>query len=363
MLELRLSLNFDNFDLDIEQCFATNSITAILGHSGSGKTSLLRIIAGLNKDARGSVVFNQRVMQDDQQFIAPDKRRIGFVFQDARLFPHLDVQSNLLYALKRRQHGDLTLATISQLTQVTPLLTRRVDKLSAGEKQRVALARALLSDPQLLLLDEPLSSLDNHSRGAMIKLLKHIHDTLSLPMLYVSHSVVEVQQLADHVIVMSEGKIKQSGHVHQVLNQLEPSLNNDFSLQTSLSLTIKRHLYDYGLTELILPPPLAQHSESENLTLYSNIIDRSEGSIVRAYVMASDISICLDKPENSSINNIIAATVVSISALSNNLALVKVGVLNTQFSVTISRYSQQKLALDNNKTVYIQFKASAIRHL
>ncbi|QBY03627.1 molybdenum ABC transporter ATP-binding protein [Thalassotalea sp. HSM 43] len=365
MLAIDISLSYPGFKLDFAQHIKVDGITGILGHSGSGKTSLLRIISGLNNDADGQITFSDQVMQDDSTFIAADKRQIGFVFQDARLFPHLNVEQNLAFALKRSRNKGLSLATISKLTKIDALLSRSVDKLSAGEKQRVALARALLSAPKLLLLDEPLSSLDNKSRGEMITLLKDIHQQLSLPMLYVSHSVAEIQQLADDVLVMEQGKVIQMGHVHHVINQLDQSIASSFSQQTSLSLKVQQHLINFGLTQLALIDDNShdQQGRKQHINLFSNVINQPLGSFTRAYVMASDISITLEKSENSSINNIIAGNISEIRRLSRNLALVYVDVLSNRFAVNISRYSVEKLNLQIGSEVYIQFKASAIRHL
>ncbi|WP_371188664.1 molybdenum ABC transporter ATP-binding protein [Thalassotalea maritima] len=357
VLIVDILLSYPEFHLRCQHEFDLQGITGILGHSGSGKTSLLRCIAGLNRDARGDIKLSNRVLLGEQYNIPAEQRHIGFVFQDARLFVHLNVLDNLRFAQKRCHTTSVSLDEICQLTHITPLLNRDVTKLSAGEKQRVALARALLGSPKLLLLDEPLSSLDPKSRGELINLLRDIHQQLNIPMIYVSHSLTEIQQLADHVLVMSQGEIIQHGHVHQVLNHLDQSIASEFAQQTSLQLTVQQHLFNFGLTQLALVD-----GKGNKLTLFANLINQPLGNTVRAYVLASDISITLEKVNHSSINNIIAGHVGKIQRLNNNLALVSVRVLDSDFQITISRYSVEKLALNVGCAVYIQFKASAIRH-
>lgn len=357
-LELNLELSYPNFTLQCQHSLNLEGITGILGHSGSGKTSLLRIIAGLNKNATGTVKLRKKLLQnsDHKQFIKAELRDIGFVFQDARLFPHLNVIGNLEFAASRCLNSNLSINEVIELTNIKHLSQQHVELLSAGEKQRVALARALLAEPKLLLLDEPLSALDNKARSEMVKLLRAIHQRLSLPMIYVSHSIVEIQQLADQVVVMENGKIIQDGHVHQVLNNLNTSISDEFSSQTSLTLKVKQHLINFGLTQLDFQAP-----NSGRVNLYSNLQRQALNTPLRCYILASDISISREQPELSSIMNALTGKITDITRLNKNAALVKVDVLGHIFSVNITRYSVERLRLAKQDNVYIQFKASAIR--
>lgn len=357
-LAIDITLSYDNFTLTCNEQVGLDCITGILGHSGSGKTSLLRAIAGLNKHAVGSIKFAQRFLQHsgDNEFLNCELRQIGFVFQDARLFPHLNVMDNLKFATKRCKPNTLSMDEVIDLTKISNLINRRVGQLSAGEKQRVALARAILAEPKLLLLDEPLSALDNKARSEMVMLLKEIHQRLQLPMLYVSHSITEIQQLADTVIVMEHGKVITRGHVHKVINQLSHDSLDEFSQQTSLSLTVKQHLVNFGLTQLDF-----SHQQTGKVKLFANLVSNKINTELRCYVLASDIGITLSKPEKTSVINSLLGRIVSLTRMSRNTAQVVVAVQNQNFNVIISRYSVENLKLHIEQSVYIQFKANAIR--
>ncbi|WNC67805.1 molybdenum ABC transporter ATP-binding protein [Thalassotalea nanhaiensis] len=357
-IALNIRLDYDNFNLVSQEQIPLKGITGILGHSGSGKTSLLRIIAGLNANASGTVKFADTTLQntDKNIFIKSERRNIGFVFQDARLFPHLDVWGNLQFAAKRCQSSRITIDEVISLTQIEHLQSRHIGRLSAGEKQRVALARAILAEPKLLLLDEPLSALDNKARSKMVELLRNINLRLDLPMLYVSHSVVEIQQLADNVLVMENGKVIQRGHVHQVINQLHESVTSSQTIQTSLSLKIQQHLPNFGLTQLGFI-----NAQPGNPRLYANVVNKDINSHLRCYILATDISIVLQKPEETSVINNLHGVINNIQRLSRNSAQITVNACEQDFLVKLTRYSVEKLKLDIGKSVFIQFKANAIR--
>ncbi|MEW6998476.1 molybdenum ABC transporter ATP-binding protein [Colwelliaceae bacterium BS250] len=357
-LQVDIALNFTSFSLHCNHDINLQGITGILGHSGSGKTSLLRVIAGLNNDATGQLNFNDRCLLDsaNNKFIDAEQRNIGFVFQDARLFPHLNVQGNLEFAASRCKDSKLTLSEVIELTNISALCSHKVTQLSAGQKQRVALARALLAEPKLLLLDEPLSALDTKARAEMVVLLRAIHQRLKLPMIYVSHNTIEIQQLADDVLVMENGKIIQQGHVHQVINNLSTSVDDNFSSQTSLTLQVKQHIINFGLTQLDFPAP-----NNHKVRLYSNLQKQALNSTLRCYILASDISISLNQPERSSIVNTIAGDIVAIKRLDKNAAQLTVQVFDYNFTVNITRYSVEKLSLTLQQTIFMQFKASAIK--
>lgn len=357
-IDLNIHLEYDDFKLSSKEQIPLKGITGILGHSGSGKTSLLRIIAGLNSAATGTVKFGETTLQNTSNkiFIKSESRNIGFVFQDSRLFPHLDVLGNLQFAAKRCQSSSITIEEVLQLTQIEHLQARHTGQLSAGQKQRVALARAILAEPKLLLLDEPLSALDNKARGEMVELLRNIHQRLKLPMLYVSHSVIEIQQLADNVLVMENGEVIQRGHVHQVINQLHNSITNDYSQQTSLSLKIIQHLPNFGLTQLDFID-----NKLKNSRLYANFIAHEINSHLRCYILATDISITLQKPDDTSVINNLQGVISKIQRLSRNSAQITVNACDQDFLVALTRYSVEKLKLKLDQTVHIQFKANAIR--
>jgi molybdate transport system ATP-binding protein len=361
MSELEISFNtqFDDFTLTINQTITTQGITGIYGHSGSGKSTLLRLISGLENSSTGKLTLNGTTLFDSDKKIAvkPEKRRIGLVFQDVRLFPHLNVKQNLEYAHKRSLSKKLKIEDIILLTQLQPLLHKKVNLLSGGEKQRVAIARSILAEPELLLLDEPLSALDNQNKTLMLSLLLKVQRTLNIPMLYVSHSLSEIQQIADNVMVMNKGKVKLFGAVHQVIH----SLNDDQKTlqQTSLSLNIQAHLPEYGLTSLHLAPDIYIYIPlQENTDLNKEISNQT----VRCYIAASDISISKSEDINSSIVNHFQAKIVNIKK-QNNTLLITLACSDQVFYSTISLWSAERLSLSINDLVFIQFKASAVHSL
>jgi len=187
-------------------------VSGVLGPSGSGKSTLLALLAGLARPTRGSIVLDDQVLVDSlaSVFVPPWKRRIGVVFQDGLLFPHLTVRHNLLYGYRRLPPAErrLSLPDVAEMLEISPLLERRPAQLSGGERQRVALGRALLSAPRLMLLDEPLSSLDDRLKQQILPFLKRVRDELRIPMVYVTHAVAEVDFLADRVLRMRAGQLE-----------------------------------------------------------------------------------------------------------------------------------------------------------
>ena len=402
-LSINVQLDYQQFSLELAQDLSLQGITGIFGHSGSGKSTLLRIIAGLEKQISGSVTLDNIILNDSvkSQYIKTEQRDIGLVFQDARLFPHLTVFGNLKFAVKRCQNPTLNFEEIIKLTELGALLHKQVDELSGGQKQRVALARAILAEPKLLLLDEPLSALDRKAKTSLLKLMLHIQQTLQLPMLYVSHSLDELQQVCDNLLVLSLGKVIGYGGIHQMIHQLNYAPQNntlqsnqtekqtdDFiHQQTSLSLAVKTLDNGHGLAVLALNaqdeiylPALENHNIDEKL---------------RCFILASDISISLIEPFSSSIVNHLLAKITAITVRGNKVLITAVcaseknssikdnaemnnvirnNVINSidekaniedrdgqAFFINISAFSQQKLALSVGQDIYLQFKAGAVR--
>ena len=354
-LYLDISVNYRQFDLSIKQKLPLTGITGIFGHSGSGKSTLLRVIAGLETSVQGEIKLNDQYLIHSSKRISvkPEDHQVGLVFQNSRLFPHLTVLENLNFAAKRCKHSRLTLDEVIELTELNPLLSQQTNELSGGQQQRVALARAILAEPRLLLLDEPLSALDQHSKTQLLKMMLNIQKKLNLAMLYVSHSLDELQQICDDLLVLSQGKVIEYGNIHQVIHQLN---NNDDSniihQQTSLSLTIKQLDNSHGLASLAI-------DEQQEIYLATDDSFQQQSQL-RCFILASDISICLTEPTNSSIVNHLFGTICQISHQKANV-LVMVNCGSQPFFVTISAFSQQRLALTIAQGVYLQFKASAVR--
>lgn len=363
-LSLDFNLHYKSFDFAINQMLDLTGITGIFGHSGSGKSTLLRAIAGLEKNITGSIVFHEKTLIDTTQklCVKPEQRSISLVFQDSRLFPHLTVRDNLKYAAKRCASNQLNITDILKLTELDVLADANVYDLSSGQKQRVALARALLTEPKLLLLDEPLSALDQLSKTKLLSLIVKVQQQLNLPILYVSHSLDELQQVCDNMLILSQGKVINYGNVHHTIHQLNflsARLPNEQLIhqQTSLSLPIASTNNGQGLMVLAL-------AEQEIL------LPRLQGKLsknqhLRCFILASDISICLSEPQNSTIVNHLSGSINAIESSSidesTHSVLVTVICSGQEFFVHISTFSQQKLALCLNQQVYLQFKAGAVR--
>jgi len=375
-LNLSFQLNFSPFSLTINQALSLQGITGIFGHSGSGKSTLLRAIAGLEKTLDGSITLDNTTLVDSQaqNFIKAEHRLIGLVFQDSRLFSHLNVLENLKFAAKRCQNNRLNFNEIITLTELDSLLHKAVDELSGGQKQRVALARAILAEPQLLLLDEPLSALDREAKASLLKLMLKVQSELQLPMLYVSHSMDELQQVCDKLLVLSQGTVIGYGGIHQMIHQLNQTQDNDFiPVQTSLSLPIKTTDNGHGLAVLFLSsevnvssssPSNSALNDAQEIYLPAFDLDPTNKTL-RCFILARDISISLTEPLNSSIVNHLFAKIRSISIQGHNVLITAVcgdkKCNQQEFFVNISAFSQQKLALKIDQAVYLQFKASAVR--
>lgn len=206
-IQARFRLDWPGFRLDVDLTLPGRGVTALFGHSGSGKTTLLRCIAGLERSPQGFLSFKGEVWQDAATWLPTYRRPLGYVFQEASLFPHLTVMGNLRYGLRRVTAGQRAhLEQAIELLGIAPLLKRRPDRLSGGERQRVGIARALAVNPRVLLMDEPLAALDHQRKQEILPYLERLHDTLAIPVLYVSHSPDEVARLADHLVVMEDGQ-------------------------------------------------------------------------------------------------------------------------------------------------------------
>jgi molybdate transport system ATP-binding protein len=212
-IHARFDLDYSEFRLAVDLVLPGSGVTVLFGHSGSGKTTLLRCIAGLQQAAKGFLQINGEVWHDSERgvFLPTHKRSLGYVFQEANLFPHLSVKGNLQFGLKRTGQTGADLTHILELLGIVHLLDRMPDRLSGGERQRVAIARALALNPKVLLMDEPLAALDFKRKQEILPFLERLHRELHIPLLYVTHSQQEVAQLADQLVILDEGRVLASG--------------------------------------------------------------------------------------------------------------------------------------------------------
>lgn len=213
-----------SFELDVAFSVPARGVTALFGPSGCGKTMVLRCIAGLERLAEGRLAVNGRIWQDGNTFVPTHQRAIGYVFQEASLFPHLSVRANLLYGQKRsrKNASPLAIEDVSDLLGLAHLLDRSPRHLSGGERQRAAIARALLSGPEILLMDEPLAALDRLSKNDILPYLERLQSELAIPIVYVSHDIAEIERLADHMVLMQQGRVEAAGALAELLS--DPAL-------------------------------------------------------------------------------------------------------------------------------------------
>ncbi len=354
MLEVDVTLSRGAFRLEAK--FASDApIVALFGRSGSGKTTIVEAIAGLARPERGRIVVEGRTLFDSDRGIdlAPERRRVGVVFQDALLFPHLSVRANLAYGERLTPAGERFIdhGRIVSLLGLAALLDRRPGTLSGGEKQRVAIGRTLLASPRVLLMDEPLASLDAPRKAEILRYVELLRDELRLPIVYVSHAVEEVTRLADRLVLVSDGRTVAQGDVAEVLGRadLKP-LTGRFEAGAVIDARVARHDERYELTVLAF----------DGGELVVPNVDALVGEPVRARVRSRDVALALEIPRDTSFQNILAATVESMGDEFGAIVDVSLRVGATPLAARITRRSAERLALAPGKPVYALVKAIAI---
>lgn len=357
--QIRLRLPRPGFTLEVDLALPARGITVLFGASGSGKTTVLRCVAGLEQAAQAHITIHGQVWQDDGQGITlPAWRRpVGYVFQEASLLAHLDVRGNLAYAQKRaakassRHQALLTLETAIDLLGLAPLLTRQTSDLSGGERQRVAIARALATQPELLLLDEPLAALDPARRQEVLPWLERLRDELHIPMLYVTHSVDEVVRLADTLVVLAQGRVQASGPAAQVLAQVDVPLGLGDEASTLLHARVAQVDAAWRLARL----------EFAGGSLWLTDAGLAVGTAVRLRVLARDVSLATQEPVHTSIQNVLSCTVLAIANDSHPAqALVQLGCGSERLLARVTRRSVHTLGLAVGQPLWAQVKALAL---
>ncbi|MCB1646169.1 MAG: molybdenum ABC transporter ATP-binding protein [Pseudomonadales bacterium] len=341
------------FGLQADIEIADTGITGIYGHSGSGKSTLLRIICGLEKGAHhGDVSWRATIWENAGNFIPPHQRSIGYISQEPQLFPHLNTAENLAFAASRTRSNKVpdTDEIIRELG-LSSLLTANVETLSGGEKQRVALARALCAQPELLLMDEPLSALDAKSRYQIMSFIRRLNLLKGIPVIYVSHSLEEINYLTDDLLVLEAGKVTHQGTTASLTTSLAFVASVEEDITSVLACRYQAGDQQPGLTRL-------QLGESE-LLLAADAIDTDE--TVRVQVSARDVSLTLSAATDTSILNILPATIEEIQdhQAAPNL-LVKLDIHGQKLISRISRRSLEKLSLSEGQSVFAQIKSVAL---
>lgn len=352
-INARFRLAYSDFCLDVDLSLPGSGVSVLFGHSGSGKTSLLRCIAGLQRAEQGYLQVDGQVWQDSQYglFVPTHKRALGYVFQEANLFPHLSVQDNLQFGLKRSGRREaVELPHILELLGIEHLLRRMPANLSGGERQRVAIARALALQPQILLMDEPLAALDFKRKQEILPFLKNLNRELKIPVLYVTHAQQEVAQLADHLVMMEQGKVLASGPLTETLSRLDvpTALDRDAAMVWPVEVT--GHEAEYHMTEVAF--------DGGNICM--PMLNVSVGTPLRLQIYARDVSITLQRPEATSILNVLPAIVTELADDDSGHVVVQLRLGNQPLLAHITQKSAKLLGLQNGMAVFVQIKGTSI---
>lgn len=356
-LVLKYQQQLGDNDFDIDLTLPSRGITAIFGRSGAGKTTLINVISGLKNPDRGIVDIAGTVLFDSEKGVnlPVHKRNVGYVFQEARLFPHMKVRANLKYGVKvnDNDHFDQIVALLS----LELLLDRFPVSLSGGEKQRVAIGRALLSKPDILLMDEPLASLDLPRKREVMPFLENMADTINIPIIYVTHSLNEILRLAHHLVIIEKGKVVTSGVTEKVWASRAMRPWQSFSDQSSLfEGKVVQHNSEYGLSQLQL---------ASDTKLWVQKVDSEEGASVRLQIRANDVSITLCRPQGTSIRNILPAVVRKVETHQQGTDKQSVAVeleleSGCYLWATITLWALDELSLAIGQSVYAQIKGVSV---
>ncbi|MBN1088250.1 molybdenum ABC transporter ATP-binding protein ModC [Pantoea sp. 1B4] len=350
MLSLNVMQQQGDHVLEVDLQIPAKGITAIFGVSGAGKTSLINAISGLTQPQRGRIQLHNRLLFDAEQKIAlpPEKRRIGYVFQDARLFPHYRVRGNLQYGMAPKMKVQFD--SLVSLLGLEALLPRFPLSLSGGEKQRVAIGRALLTAPDMLLLDEPLASLDLPRKRELMPYLQKLAKQVDIPMLYVSHSLEEILQLADNVLVLDAGKVKAFGPLERVWSSsaMRPWLPVS-ELTSVLRVQVLEQHPDYPMTALSLGD---QH-------IWVSRVNQPVKTPLRIRIASADVSLALQPPQHSSIRNILPAQVVELLEVGDQVE-VKLRIGISELWARITPWARDELGIRPDQWLYAQIKSVSV---
>jgi len=354
VLSVNITQAFGSFRLETQFEVEEGSITAIFGKSGAGKTSTINAIAGLTRPDVGVIQIGNTTLFDQNLKINLPiyKRQIGYVFQDDRLFPHMTVRNNLIYGTPKNRDvaNSLNLTDITGLLELAPLLERRPRTLSGGEKQRVAIGRALLSNPKLLLMDEPLASIDVQHRFEILPFIQRVREKTGITIIYVTHALEEVIFIADQIILLSEGRVTAQGTVEEIMSRLDlHPMTSRFDAGAVISAIYSGYDREFDLGELSF----------DGGTLRIAGLNAEIGIHLRAHIRARDVSLMLDKPKDTSVLNVFKGELIEIRHEDGPQLdlLINIG---TPLIARITRKSLNDLNLDIGSKVYAMIKAVAI---
>ena len=333
MIRLRHKVERGRFVLDVDVEIPDVGVTGLFGESGSGKTTLLRCIAGL----------------EDEGGLPVHQRNIGYVFQQPTLFPHLDVRGNIDYGARRASTGRIANQQVVEMLGLDELLDRSVATLSGGEAQRVAIAAALMRSPDLVLMDEPLASLDRRRKDELLPYFDRLHDELAVPVVYVSHDIEEISRLCDHLVVLENGRVADSGSLFDVLARADVASLTGRNAGVVLWATPVDHedgltRFDFGDGDIWVP----------------GTIDTGKNPM-RLRIAANDVSITLERPAKTTILNVLRATVEEVNDVDAARALVRLGVGNQDLLAQVTKRSVARLGLKEGDRVFVQVKSVTVR--
>jgi len=352
-IHARFQCSFPGFDLDVDLTLPATGVTALFGHSGCGKTTLLRCMAGL-QSASGVMTVPGECWQTTDKVCPVHKRSLAYVFQETHLFPHLNVRKNLEFGYQRipARARKISFGDAVHWLGLESHLSRMPAGLSGGERQRVAIARALLTSPRLLLMDEPLSALDQASKQEILHYLERLRDQLAIPIVYVSHSTAEVARLADHIVMMEAGRVMAQGPLKETLARTD----NPFRLEDNAG--------------VLLEGTISEMDERWHLALFNfdggqlwlrPDADLKPGNSVRVQVMAKDISLALSDHTDQSTQNLVPAIIDQIEPdVAPGITLVRLLAGPTPFLSRVTSRSIAQLGLEPGMTVWMQIKSVAL---
>ena len=351
-IRARYRVHLEDFTLDARFSVPDRGVSAIFGPSGSGKTTLLRAIAGLERGPIEYLEIGQEIWQDDHRFLPPHKRPLGFVFQEASLFPHLSVEGNLRYGQKRARNRSslLTFEGVVELLGADSLMGRKAADLSGGERRRVAIARALLASPRLLLLDEPLTGLDLESRSEILPYLDRLHEELEIPVFYVSHQPDEVARLGDHLLLMDEGEVTAAGPIAEMLTRIDLPIAHGSEAEAILDARVESHDQEFELSYLTSPAG----------TFTVARLGLAVGQPVRLRILARDVSLTLERQTDTSILNVFPVTVEELADDSPAQLLVRLDAAGVALLARITKKSASALKIEVGENLYAQVKSVAV---
>jgi len=357
MFSVDIAQRLGAFQLDVAFQSAA-PITALFGRSGAGKTSVINAIAGISRPERGRIEIGGRLLMDSAAglWVQPERRRIGYVFQEGLLFPHLDVRRNLFYGKNLAPHEEhyVQPEQVIRLLGLNSLLDRKPANLSGGEKQRVAIGRALLTSPRLLLLDEPLASLDGARKSEILHYIELLRDEFHVPILFVSHAVDEVTRLADHIVLLADGKVAAHGSVENVMARMDlKPLTGRYERGAVLETVVAGHDTVYDLSRL----------EFEGGELLVPHVDALVGERVRVRIRARDVSLALTRPSNVSLMNVLPAEVAEVSLESGPVVDVRLMIGSASLLARVTRQSIDRLGIRPGIKLFAMVKAISLdRH-